>query len=174
MFKYAQSRRFYQVGFHYSLETRSNHPIGKMYSWIIFLCYLQYVWAIPSRNPLSQDQTLDIVAIKQTINLFAVLADGHEYDQLNQVFTPNATADFGLPGGSILRGLPAITAELSELSNVTSQHEFTTQYVNFLASGTANATSYFIGVFFGSKANLGQTFTEYGRFVWDPSQEHNE
>jgi len=91
--------------------------------------------------------------------------DTSRYDQLGRVFTLDATADFNLPDGSTLHGLTAISKMLLGLANVSGQHDITTQYVEPLSRSIANATTYFIGNFFGAEAQVGQMFTEYGKSV---------
>ena len=124
------------------------------------LCCLTSMAVVQCLEPAPE--AFQILEIEQTIDLFAILIDGHQYSKLDSVFFSEATANFNLPGGEILNGLPAISGELSKLANVTSQHGFTTRYVSLTGLTSANVTSYFLGLFFGRASQTGQIFTEYG------------
>ena len=139
-----------------------------MHLLLLLSFLLQSTILVPAAAYASRHRASEIVEINQTINLFAVLVDTSRYDQLDRVFTADASVNFNLPGGSILHGLPEILKLLSGLANVSGQHDITTQYVDLISPNTANATTYFIGNFFGVKAQAGQIFTEYGKLVRRP------
>ena len=128
-----------------------------------FVLSLQGVLGVfASSNP---PETSDIVEIWQTVNLFGVLVDTAQYDQMGRVFTANTSVDFALPGVGILHGLAAVEKEVSIVANVTSQHSLTTYHVDFLGPRNANVISYIIGTFFGQGLQAGQTFIVYGTLV---------
>lgn len=109
-----------------------------------------------------------IVDIQQTLALFPILLDGGRLDELHQVFTRNVTADLGVPGFTNLTGLDMLIASLAHFRNLSSQHAYTTQYVNLTGINSATATTYFNGFFFGKGNFSGQVFTNYGVYVLPP------
>ena len=132
--------------------------------WLLLLSFdIFKVSAAPILQPNAEATAITL--IKQTINLFPVLVDSHVFNQFDQVFAPNATADLKSPDGAIFRGVSEISAALSGLQNVSSQHGFTTQFVTVTSSSTANATAYLFANFFGQGDKEGQIFTEYGKCV---------
>ena len=127
-----------------------------------FFFLLQLITCIAAPVPPGTAQAATITLIKEVINLFPILVDSHTYTEFGRVFTQNATANLQAPGGLIFHGVPEISEQLSGLANVSSQHGFTTQYVNVLSPTTANATTYLFANFFGQGDLEGQLFTEYG------------
>lgn len=132
-----------------------------------YLFWIHAVLALALTSTYSQNNDLNIIEIRQVINLFAILVDTYQYTQLERVFTTNATVNFNR--GSILYGLPAIINALEPLASVTSHHDLTTQYIDVISSTRANATTYLIGNFFGKGDLSGQIFSEYGQSVGDAS-----
>lgn len=109
--------------------------------------------------------TDSIVAIEQTLNLFARSVDTHDYALLDSVFSPNATANFATSAGYV-DGLPAIKAELqTALTGTVSQHTLSTHMINVTgnSNGTASASTYLQGTFFGQGNLTGQILTSHGR-----------
>ena len=133
---------------------RPNLPI--LFVSLIFLA-LAHLFSLANAQATSTDAA-SIANISQTLSLFAHLVDGKQYSQLDLIFTPDAAANFSLPGQPVLHGLPAITRELQLLENVTSQHSISTTYVTLRSESAAEASSYLVGSFFGEE----EVFTEYG------------
>ena len=128
---------------------------------ILFLAlFLQHTLRIVAFS--YPDEASSIVAIGQTIELFGILVDSAQYNQMDRVFTANTSVDFDLPGVGVLHGLAAVEKETAITSNVTSQHSLTTRRVDLTGPKSANATAYVIGTYFGRGAQAGQVFTVYG------------
>ncbi|KAI9713452.1 MAG: hypothetical protein M1820_000834 [Bogoriella megaspora] len=124
-----------------------------------------------SNSSLDGSRTADIVGIKQTLNLFAVLTDRQQFSQYSQVFTENATADFGI-GQGIQSGIPEITNLISStLKGVRGQHSYSTQFIDITGLNTANSTTYFVGIFFGQGYLEGQIFQNFG--IYEAELEKN-
>ena len=113
--------------------------------------------------PLSTEQALDVVEIQQVVNLFAIAVDQHRLELLPQILTPDIVADFGLPDGTILRGLDAVSQNLRTIQNIPGVHSQSTNHVNFSSPQQPHATTYLTATFFGSGELKGQVFTNYGR-----------
>lgn len=107
-------------------------------------------------------RTAAIVDISNTIALFALLLDTHDYARLHLVFTPSAVADFNATGVPICRGLPAIQQRLADLADAPSQMALSTQYVNVSSPTAADATTYVVGTMF-TPGWSEPSFVEYGR-----------
>lgn len=129
---------------------------------------IYFVYIAPFLSMLCHASTLDasdaasIVSISQTMNLYSYLVDGGKSSQLGRVFADNATADFSLPGMNVARGLPEIIQHVESLSNVTSQHALTTNYIQLLSQTAANASTELVATFFGSDKQLGEIYIAYG------------
>ena len=127
---------------------------------------LECVLASPQvEMPFSNEQATDVVEIQQVVNLFAIAVDQHRLELLPQIFTASIVADFGLPDGTILRGLDAVTQNLRTIPSVPAVHSQSTDYVNFSNPRQPHATTYLTATFFGSGDLKGQVFTNYGRQV---------
>lgn len=93
----------------------------------------------------------DVLAIQHTINQYPLAIDSKNFDKLSDVFTDDAFADYGVPVG-VMNGLPQIKSVLnSSLFNVTSQHSLTTQSIDNVKNGKADATTYVIATEFGKE-----------------------
>ena len=109
------------------------------------------------------ESLLAVIQIQQTLSLFPLAVDDHNYTILNQVFAANATANFAT-FAEYLQGLPAIKKGLRDsLANSTSQHALTTQSIDVFEDRKASAVTYITGTFFGQGPYAGQIFTTYGR-----------
>ena len=120
--------------------------------------------AIPRSVQQQTSEAIDIILIRNTLNLFSILVDGHEYDRFGEVFAPNATADFDLSSHQIYHSVDEISQGLSILKNITSQHGFTSQYVNVTTPGhAATAATYLFSNFYGQGDKKNETYQVFGR-----------
>ncbi|KAL8792785.1 MAG: hypothetical protein Q9195_004598 [Heterodermia aff. obscurata] len=110
----------------------------------------------------SSPRTDDLVAIRQTINLFTVLADSYRYSELSRVFTSDCVVDFG-ESTPVLHGIAAVQKVCQTFEGRPSQHALTTQYIELTSPTTADAESYVIANFFDEGDNVPPNFTEYGK-----------
>jgi hypothetical protein len=116
-----------------------------------------------SAGKLEDDDTASIVSVAQTMNLYSYLIDTNQSSQLGRVFAQNATVDFSLPGMPVAHGLSDIIQHVDALSNVTSQHALTTNFVELQGEDRANASTTLTATFFGSGEQLGEIYVVYGR-----------
>ena len=115
--------------------------------------------------PSNLQRVADEFDIKQTGNLFTVLIDSNRFSELGNVFTEDAHANFATNETMNLQGLTAISNFLQVLSNVTSQHSYTTQYANLTSPTTGHFTGYFQGLFYGQGTLAGQVYQSFGTYV---------
>ena len=105
----------------------------------------------------------DVTAIQQTLGLFPIAIDQNQFDLLDAVFSPNATANFGSP--TRLVGIPAIRSSLIlGLTGLVSQHHLGTLYINMTGPHHATSYSWLQGTFFGTGDATGQTFSFFGYY----------
>ena len=99
----------------------------------------------------------DYIAIRQTLNRYALALDSKDFGALDLVFTVDVVADYGR-GVGVLNGLQAVeTGLMASLAPVTTQHALTTQVIDLAADGgTANSTTYYTASHFGKGAYQGQ------------------
>lgn len=112
---------------------------------------------------LSTQQAVSIVEIQQVINFFAIAVDQKRWDLLSQVFDPDVTANFNVPGSPVLHGLPAIVELLRRLEDYPSFHGQSSHYVDMSNAERPHAITYITGVFFGAD----RVYTNYGRYEDD-------
>jgi ketosteroid isomerase-like protein len=108
----------------------------------------------------------DILAIQHAINLYPLAIDGKDFHKLSEVFTDDAVANYGTPLG-VMNGLSQIESTLQNaLLNVTTQHSLTTQSIDIISNGEANATTYVIATQFGNEGTSleGQMIVVYARY----------
>lgn len=111
-------------------------------------------------NPIS------ILSIQHTVAQYPLLVDSKNFNGLSAVLTDDIYADYPPPFG-VLVGLPAVKQSLSSnLVNLTSQHSLTTQSIDVMSHGHADATTYFIATLFGINKTItaGKITTAYGRY----------
>ena len=133
---------------------------------LLLFLFSAAVMASETNSSLDGARVSDILEIKQTMNLFAILVDRHQYSELSQVFTPDVVADLGTPSSNNLSGLSTITDFLTNtLGKITGQHAYSTQFVDITSSTTASVTTYFVGHFYGKGSQRGQIFQNFGTSV---------
>ena len=114
--------------------------------------------------PLTVKGAIDIVAVQQVINLFAIAVDQHRWDLLTQVFDPNVSANFDSPGGAILHGLNAVVQALQILEDIPSFHQQSASFVNYTNPRAPHASTYLTGVFLRAGATQEPMSIVYGRY----------
>lgn len=124
-------------------------------------------FSLPKSFPKAQGPQ-DAVALEQirnTLGLYPLSIDGKNFDALEQVFTPDAVANYSSPI-SVLRGLPAIKATLEKiLAPVDSQHMYGTQVVEIRHGGCeASAVTYVTVAQFGRGPYEGEVLYSYGQY----------
>ena len=110
----------------------------------------------------SSTRTDDLVAIRQTINLFPILVDSYRYSEFSRVFTPDCVVDFG-ESTPVLHGVAAVQKFSQTFEGRPCQHALTTQYIEFTSSSTADAETFVTANFFDEGDNVPPNFTEYGK-----------
>ena len=110
----------------------------------------------------------DVEAIRVTLALYPLSIDGKNFAALNQVFTPNAVANYSAPL-NVLTPLSTIESVLeASLAPVTTQHAYGTQLIDILSRDAAFSVTYYTATHFGRGPFLGQIVTAYGQYqdVW--------
>ena len=132
------------------------------FSTIVCSCLIT---ALPLQSLFSyKPSTNAIQEVEHTLNAFSHAVDNHDFNLLELVFAPNATANFD-DGRGTLRGLTAISKQLQfGLTGTITHHSLSTQLVRLTSPTTASAVSYLQGTFFGQGNLAGQISTTYGRY----------
>jgi ketosteroid isomerase-like protein len=108
-----------------------------------------------------------ILSIQHTIAQYPLAIDSKDFSKLSAVFTEDAFANYST-AAPLMYGLPAIESTLqSVLVNFTTQHSLTTQSIDVLNQGQAEATTYVIATMFGRAGGLyqGQLVMAYANYV---------
>lgn len=151
------------LGVAFAIGFRPTLPASKTMMFFYLLAFLGLTPFSQAGQVWRSDALLAVVQIQQTLNLFPLAVDSHNYTILDQVFATDATANFATSAG-YLQGLTAIKDGLRvSLGNTTSQHAFTTQSIDVVGGRKASAVTYLTGTFFGKGSYEGQIFTTYGR-----------
>ena len=148
----------------------STEELGKMYAFsrylsaaLLFLPIFDSASALPMLS-LSNAEAVTVVEIQQVLNLFPVAVDQHRWDLLSQVFQPDVTADFNVPGSPVLHSLDAVIQLLRRLEAYPSFHSQSSHYVDMSNPERPHATTYNTAFFFGPD----RIYTNYGRYVKGP------
>jgi hypothetical protein len=107
-----------------------------------------------------------ILSIQHTIAQYPLSIDSKNFTRLSTVFTDDVFANYSIAAG-IFNNLSEIQDGLSAaLRNLTTQHSLTTQSINVLSEGHAEATTYVIATHFGipSTSDEGLLVTVYASF----------
>lgn len=115
---------------------------------------------MPSAN------SLDHIAIQNTLARYCIALDDKDFAALSDVFVADCDTHYPFPGGD-LKGITAVqNAIQARLKPVTTQHALTTQTITISEDGiTASAVAYFTAVHFGTGAKEGQSLTAYGKYL---------
>jgi hypothetical protein len=125
-----------------------------MLLYVLFVSFFYFPFILG--NSGQSPNPSDILAIKQTLNLYPLAIDGKNFTTgLPTVFTDDAVADYGPPFG-VLRGVHAIIDSLTvNLANWTTQHSLTTQVINILdGEKEAETVTYLVAVHFGKDGTI--------------------
>ncbi|KAJ4316034.1 hypothetical protein N0V94_005661 [Neodidymelliopsis sp. IMI 364377] len=113
-----------------------------------------------------QVNPLDILAIKNVISRYCEALDTKNFDALGKVFVENVDADY--PFNSNLEGVDAVAKAIqNRLGPIRTHHNLTTQKIEFSATGTAHAVTYFQGAHFGQGPHEGKLLCAYGKYIDD-------
>lgn len=138
---------------------------------------LRHTLTLFSLALLSLGSPTDILYIQKCLSDYAFIADSGsftgvpDFSTLGNVFTHNATYDFGGPPG-LLRGLADIEASFKVIfpPGTISQNKVTTKSISLSgfddqgSASEATALSYDTNTFFGQGNLTGQIVTSYARF----------
>lgn len=105
--------------------------------------------------------------IRNKLSLYAIRLDTKQFDLLDEIFTSDVVANYGLPGtAGIYHGLTAVKDFLkSNLPpNYVTQHAITTIVIDFSNESTPISTAYVTANYFGQGDLTGQTVTVYGAY----------
>ncbi|KAI9681319.1 MAG: hypothetical protein M1817_002602 [Caeruleum heppii] len=120
--------------------------------------------SVSGAAPVPKSNPADILAIRDTISVYALTVDAQKFDNLDNVFTQDVKGDFALPTGSV-SGIAAVKSALSgALTGLSSYHAMSTTTVDITGKNTAKSTAYFTATFFGQGDLSGQTAVAYGRY----------
>ena len=109
-----------------------------------------------------------VETIRTTLALYPLAIDGKNFAALDELFTPDAVANYSAPL-NVLTPLSTIESVLeSSLAPVTTQHAFATQLINVLSPVSAFSVTYYTATHFGRGPFLGVTATAFGQYqdVW--------
>ena len=92
--------------------------------------------------------------IRNRLSLYSISIDKDDFAQLDQVFTPDVTINYNVPGVGTLNGLPAVKQYLTKvLTGFNTQHTISTTLVDKGAGGKngpdAVSTAYLVAFYFG-------------------------
>lgn len=105
-----------------------------------------------------------IIAIKQTLALWSLVVDSKNFPLLSKVFTSDVVTSIAPVNDPV--GLAEITAfYVAAFDNLTTFHEDSTNYVEFLSEENAKATHYVEAVYIGQGNLTGQILTYYESYV---------
>ena len=120
----------------------------------------------PDFNLPKGDKESAYVSIQRTLYLFSIAVDTKDYDLFDNIFTPDITANFTLPGTTAITSLSQLKSSLGGLlKGLISQHSLSNLIVDFTSPTTANATQYLVGSFLGQGNLTGEVYTNYGKYV---------
>lgn len=106
--------------------------------------------------------------IRNKLSLYAVHLDKKQFDLLDEIFTSDVVANYGLPGtAGIYHGLTAVKDFLrSNLPpNSITQHAITTILIDFSDESTPVSTAYVTANYFGQGNLTGQAVAVYGVYL---------
>lgn len=106
--------------------------------------------------------------IRNKLSLYAIHLDKKQFDLLDEIFTSDVVANYGLPGTTgIYHGLTAVKDFLrSNLPpNYVTQHAITTIVIDFSDESTPVSTAYVTANYFGQGNLTGQAVAVYGVYL---------
>ena len=108
----------------------------------------------------------DFLGVRNTLNLYAIALDQKNFHLLDQVFTPDAEADFTAVGVGKFTDTKSINKAISSfLQPVDTQHALTTQTIDFHETAgsqpTASAVTYVSAQHFGRGEMQNEHFFVY-------------
>ena len=105
--------------------------------------------------------------IRNKLSLYAICLDTKQFDLLDEIFTSDVVANYGLPGTvGTYHGLDAVKHFLkSNLPpNYVTRHAITTIVIDFSDESTPFSTAYVAANYFGQGNLTGQTVAIYGTY----------
>lgn len=113
--------------------------------------------------PAPKQSPADVLAIQDTINLYALTVDSQQFEKLDDVFDPMVTGDFQL--GTPVTSLAQVKTALSgALEGKKSFHAISTKMIDITDKSAAKSTAYFAATFFGQGDLAGESVIAYGRY----------
>lgn len=106
--------------------------------------------------------------IRNKLSLYAIHLDNKQFDRLDEIFTSDVVANYGLPGtAGIYHGLTAVKDFLrSNLPpNSITQHAITTIVIDFSDESTPVSTAYVTANYFGQGNLTGQAVAVYAVYL---------
>lgn len=105
--------------------------------------------------------------IRNKLSLYAIRLDTKQFDLLDEIFTSDVVANYGLPGtAGVYHGLTAVKDFLR--SNLPphsiTQHAITTIVIDFSDESTPVSTAYVTANYFGQGNLTGQAVAIYGAY----------
>ncbi|KAF2484825.1 hypothetical protein BDY17DRAFT_292448 [Neohortaea acidophila] len=108
----------------------------------------------------------DYIAIQNTLAKYCMALDSKTFHLLDDVFTPNVQVRYPIEGFDAAKDLESLIQRLEKrLEPVTTHHALTTQHIVIADDGkTAEATTYFTGVHFGTGKWEGRQSIAWGKY----------
>lgn len=120
-----------------------------------------------AETALGHGRTDTDLEIRNKLSLYAIRLDTKQFDLLDEIFTRDVVANYGLPGTvGTYYGLIAVEDFLkSNLPpNVVTQHAITTIVIDFSDESTPISTSYVTANYFGQGNLTGQAVAIYASY----------